>query len=87
MQSDGNSFCGDFVSNSFNKTFRNKDNISDQIYRSKYVRILIVMVLILYKVIRKCIITLYTVTLKPNFMSSLLLYAVFLQIRILFNHS
>ena len=31
MQSDGNSFCGDFVSDRFNKTSRDGDNISDQI--------------------------------------------------------
>ena len=31
MQSDGNSFGGDVVSNSFNKTFRAEDNNLDQI--------------------------------------------------------
>ena len=37
MQSDGNSFCGDVVSDSFNNTFRDEYNILDQIYKSKYV--------------------------------------------------
>ena len=32
MQSDGNSFLGDIVLNSFNKAFRDKYNILDQIY-------------------------------------------------------
>ena len=27
MQSDGNGFCGDVVSDSFNKTLRDEDNI------------------------------------------------------------
>ena len=39
MQSDGNSFCGDVVSDSFNKRFRDEDKILDQIYQNKYVRI------------------------------------------------
>ena len=42
MQSDGNSFGGDVVPGSFNKTYRNEDNILDQIYEGKYVRIIIV---------------------------------------------
>ena len=57
MPSDGNSFGGDVVSGSFNKTFRDEDNILDQIYENKYVRIILVMILILYKIIRKCILT------------------------------
>ena len=47
MQSDGKSFGGDVVSNSFNKTFRDEDNNLDQIYKSKYVRIIFMMILIL----------------------------------------
>ena len=47
MQSDGKSFCGDVVLNSFNKASRDKDNILDQVYKSKYVRIFIMMILIL----------------------------------------
>ena len=49
MQSDGNSFFGDVVSGSFNKTFRDKDNYLEQIYKSKYVRIIFVMILISIK--------------------------------------
>ena len=37
MHSDGNSFRGDIVSDSFNKTSRDKDNILDQNYETKYV--------------------------------------------------
>ena len=47
MQSDGNSFYGDVVSDSFNKISRDEDNILDQIYSSKYIRIIIMMILIL----------------------------------------
>ena len=64
MQSDGNSFGGDVVLNSFNKVSRDEDNILDQGYKSKYVRIFIMMILILNNIIRKCILT---VALKPNF--------------------
>ena len=46
MQSDGNSFGGDIVSDSFNKTLRDEDNILDKIYKSQYVRITIMMILI-----------------------------------------
>ena len=38
MQSDGNSFCANVVLNSFNKASRDENKISDQIYKSKYVR-------------------------------------------------
>ena len=48
MQSDGNSFCGDVVLDSFNMMYRDEDNILYQIYRSKYFRIIIMMILILY---------------------------------------
>ena len=36
MKSDGNSFCGDVVSHSFNKTSRNEDKILDHIYSYYY---------------------------------------------------
>ena len=58
MQLDGNSFCGDVVSDSFNKTSWDEDNILAQIYDSKYFKIIIMMILILYNIIRKCILTL-----------------------------
>ena len=57
MQSEGNSFGRDVVSDSFKKTFRDDNNNLDQIYRSKYVRIIFVMILILYNIIRKGILT------------------------------
>ena len=52
MQSDGNSFCWDIVLNSFNKASRDEDNILDQVYKTKYVRIFIMMISILYNIIR-----------------------------------
>ena len=58
MQSDRNSFCGDVVSDSFNKTSRDEDNFIYQIYKSKYVRIGNMMILIAYNITRKCILTL-----------------------------
>ena len=58
MQSDGNNFYGYVVWDSFNKKSRDEDNILEQIYSSKYVRIIIMMILILYKIIRKSILTL-----------------------------
>ena len=75
-QSYGSSICGDIISDSFNKTSRDKDNILDQIYKSIYVRIIIMM--ILFSIILHEMHTNTTVALKPNFMSSLLLCAVFL---------
>ena len=58
MQSDGNIFGGDVVLDSLNKASQNEDNIFDQIYiTSKYVRNIITMILILYNIIRKCILT------------------------------
>ena len=48
MQSDGNRFYGDVVLDRFNKASRNEDNILDQIYKSKYVQIIIIKILILY---------------------------------------
>ena len=35
MQSDGNSFGGVVVSDSFNKTFRDEDNNLDQVYKKQ----------------------------------------------------
>ena len=57
MQSDRNSFGGDVVSDSFNKPFRDEENILDQIYESKCVRIILVMILVLYNILGKCILT------------------------------
>ena len=45
MQSDGNSFYEDVVSDSFHKTSPDEDNILEQIYRSKYVWIVIMKIL------------------------------------------
>ena len=53
MQSDRNSFCGDDVLESFNMAYRDKDIILDQIYQSKYVRIIYIMILI-YNILWKC---------------------------------
>ena len=39
MQSDGNSFWGDVVLESFNKAYRDEYNIFDQMIKSKYVLI------------------------------------------------
>ena len=64
MQSDGNSFCGDVFSDSFNKISRDEDSILYPIYNIKYVRIIIMLILILYNFIRKCILTLQST--KPH---------------------
>ena len=53
MQSDGNSFGGDFVLDNYNKASRDEDNILYQVYKSKYFQIFIMMILILYNIIRK----------------------------------
>ena len=58
-------FCGDVVSEKFNKTFRDGHNNLDQIYISKYIRIIFVMIFILFNIIRK-LHTTTTVALKPN---------------------
>ena len=50
MYSDGNSFCGDVVVDSFNKTSWDEDKILDQICKSKYVRIDNMMFFILYNI-------------------------------------
>ena len=47
LQSDGNKFCGDVVSGSFNKIYHDEEKILDQIYKSKYVCIIIMMILII----------------------------------------
>ena len=57
MQSDGDSFCGDVVLDSFNKASRDENNILDKKYKSKYIRIIFMTILILYDIIRKCILT------------------------------
>ena len=46
MQSDGNSFCGDVVLDSFNIANKDEDNILDKMFQSKYVWINIMMILI-----------------------------------------
>ena len=49
MQSDGNSFCGDVASSSFNKINQDEDTFSD-LYIIKYVCIIIMMILIPYNI-------------------------------------
>ena len=44
MQSDGSSFCGNIISDSFNMTSQDEDNNLDQMYQSKYVRIIIMLI-------------------------------------------
>ena len=70
MQSDGYSFCGDVVLDILNKASRDVDNIQDQIYQIRYVRIFIMVILILYKIIWNCIL-ITTVALKLNFIEFL----------------
>ena len=55
MQSDGNSLCGDVVSDSFHKASPDEENVFKKIYRSKYVRILIMKILNLKSEGAKCI--------------------------------
>ena len=74
---DENNFCGDVVLNSFNKTSRDEDNILDQIYKSKHIQIIIMLILILHTIIGKCILTKQKQQ-KSNFMSFLLLCDVML---------
>ena len=71
-------FLKDVVLDSFNKAYRDENNILDQMNIIKYVRIFIMMILIPYNNMYKKMHTNTTVALKPNFMSSLLLCAVFL---------
>ena len=57
MQSDGNSFYGEVVLDRLNKASRDEDNFLNQISEGKYVRIFIMMILILYNINKKCILT------------------------------
>ena len=52
MQSDGNSFCGDFFLENVYNASLDEENTIDQIYKCKYIRLKI---LILYNIIRKCL--------------------------------
>ena len=45
VQSDGNSFCGDVVLDSFNMAYRDKNSILDQNMKSKYFGIFIMKIL------------------------------------------
>ena len=45
MQSNGSRFYGDVVSDSFHEVSPDEDNILEQIYRSKYVRIVFIKIL------------------------------------------
>ena len=56
MQLDGNGFCEDVVLDNFMEASRDEDIILDQIYKSKYVWIFIMMILLLFNIFRKCII-------------------------------
>ena len=56
MQSDGNSISGDVVLD-FNRAYFDEFNISDQIYKDKYVRIIFMMSLVLYNILQKCLLT------------------------------
>ena len=69
MQSDGNVICVEVVLVSFNKASRDENNILDQMHKSKYVRIFIMMILIFLNIFSKKHNKL-TVPLKPNFMNS-----------------
>ena len=53
MQSDGNSIFGHVVLDSFNKGSWDEDNILDQIYKYECIRIIIMVILILYNIIRE----------------------------------
>ena len=55
MQSDGNSIYGDVVLNSFNRAFWDEYNILAQLYKSKYVRVIFMIILILSNIIQKCL--------------------------------
>ena len=54
MQSDGNSIFGHV---GFNKASRDEENILDQIYKSTYVRIIIMMILIPQNIVWKYLLT------------------------------
>ena len=53
MQSDGNSLFGDIVLESFIKVSLDEENILDQAFKKKYVRITSMMICILYNIIQK----------------------------------
>ena len=57
MQSAGNSFCGYVGLDSFSNASLDEDNIFYQIYKSKYVRNIFIMILILYNILRKYLLT------------------------------
>ena len=72
MQSDGNSFCGDVDLDSFNKASQDED---------KYVRIIIMEILILYSIMRKyiwvpCCYVLHS--LNVHFLQLLLYFEIFI---------
>ena len=50
MQSDGNSFCGDVISDTFNKASRDEDNILELIYKKKYVYVIFMLKFKLLKI-------------------------------------
>ena len=51
-------FCGNVVLDSINKISRDEDNFLDQTYKNKCVRIIVMMILILNNILRKCILPL-----------------------------
>ena len=51
---DGNSISRDVVLDSFNRAYLDEFNILDQIYESKYVRNIFILILILYDIRQKC---------------------------------
>ena len=55
MQADKNNFCGDVDLVSFKKASEDEDNTVDQIHKCDYVRIILIKILILYNMIKKCI--------------------------------
>ena len=70
MQSDGNSFCGDIVLDSFNKASKDEDNIVDLIYMKLICSNLYYedFNFLLHFTTKQ---TNIRIALKPNFMSSL----------------
>ena len=91
MESDGNIFCGDVVSYSINKTSRDEDNLLYQIYKSKYVRNISMMILNLYNIenaylhyestntkFYEFLVVLCCISLTMNFLQSLLEFKIFI---------
>ena len=74
MQLDKNSICGDVVLDRFNKAYRDEDNNLDLIYKSKYVQIIYMVILILITLYENAYYT--KVALKPILLNSLVLCAV-----------